>query len=308
MSISRRATSRNSYVEVLEQRVQFSVIPGSDLAVPLDTPAQPGDGGLDAKPGPVTVYAPHATVAGASIGEWTARWWQWAAAIPGAQNPVLDNGPAELNQSGPVFYLAGSGSTAPVARQAHIPAGTNILFPFVNFIDTNFPQYPWAGTIAEERALVAGVLDTTSDLSVTLDGRSLGAFAALATHREVDPFANGFLIDYPEDNAFFPGYGIPAGSYQSISDGYWLMLGPLTNGNHRLHFTARVDFGDTDPTNDFTQDVTYQIQVVGQPIALNAGEGGTGTHFASPTSPPATAQISTDDLLNTSKDVADWVA
>jgi hypothetical protein len=305
MSISRRTSCVHSIVELLEPRVQFSVIAGNDLIDPLDTPTSAGDGGtLDAKPGPVTVYAPNATVAGASIGEWTARWWQWAAAIPGAQNPVLDNGPAELNQSGPVFYLAGSGSTAPVERQAHIPAGTNILFPFVNFIDTNFPDFPWVGNITEERALVAGVLDTTSQLSFTIDGQTPQTSAQLFTHREVDPFANGFLVDYPEDNAFFPGFGIPAGSYQSITDGYWLMLGPLSNGNHRLHFTARVDFGDTDPSNDFTQDVTYQVQVVGQSPSLNSGTGGTGTNFALPTSG---TQISPDDLLNSPNDVADWV-
>src|SRR3954452_21657178 len=240
------------------------------------------------------VYPAHATVVGASIGEWTARWWQWAGAIPAAQNPVLDNGPVELNQSGPVFYLPGSGSTAPVTRtQVHVTSGKYLLFPMVNFIDANVPQAPWEGTITEERALLGGVLDTTMDLTATIDGQSVGG--NLLTHREVDPFANGFLVNMPEDNPFFPGYGIPAGEYQSISDGYWLMVAPLSNGNHRIHFSSRVTFGDDDASNDFTQDITYQIQVVGKPPAAPpAAQQGVGS--ATSAMAATSQKLNIDDL------------
>jgi hypothetical protein len=45
-------------------------------------------------------------VLGKTIGEWSAKWWQWAFAIPASTNPML-GGDCEQGQQGPVWFLAG---------------------------------------------------------------------------------------------------------------------------------------------------------------------------------------------------------
>ncbi len=36
----------------------------------------------------VTALAPHSLVAGKTVGEWTAAWWQWAFSLGTANNPL----------------------------------------------------------------------------------------------------------------------------------------------------------------------------------------------------------------------------
>ena len=70
---------------------------------------------------------------GLSYGEWTAKWWQWATQIPTSVNPIPDKTGASCaqNQSGPVWFLAGS-SGAPIFRNCVIPAGKALLFGPIN--------------------------------------------------------------------------------------------------------------------------------------------------------------------------------
>ena len=60
---------------------------------------------------------------GATYGEWSARWWQWALSIPAAVNPILDATGANCarDQVDDVWFLAGTfGGT--VTRSCTIPA------------------------------------------------------------------------------------------------------------------------------------------------------------------------------------------
>jgi hypothetical protein len=45
---------------------------------------------------------------------------------------------------------------------------------------------------------------------------------------------------------------------RSASDGFWLMVGPLPSGHHRIHFEAKITSG---PGTGYGQKVTYQIVV-----------------------------------------------
>ena len=47
-------------------------------------------------------------IAGATYGEWSARWWQWLRAIPSATNPLTVSGDVDCDQGqdGPVLFLA----------------------------------------------------------------------------------------------------------------------------------------------------------------------------------------------------------
>ena len=49
---------------------------------------------------------------------------------------------------------------------------------------------------------------------------------------------------------------ITGSSQPAVSDGYWIMLAPLSPGTHTIHFTAGID-------NLVLQDVTYHLTVAG---------------------------------------------
>ena len=62
---------------------------------------------------------------GNTYGEWSARWWQWALAIPAATNPVLDETGADCaeGQIGQVGFLASSFFGGTFDRACAVPTG-----------------------------------------------------------------------------------------------------------------------------------------------------------------------------------------
>jgi hypothetical protein len=71
----------------------------------------------------------------------------------------------------------------------------------------------------------------------------------LGSYRVGSPLYN---FSGPDPNILFvPG---PV-SGQSVSDGFWILLAPLSVGEHTIHF------GGTFTQSDFTLDVTYHLTV-----------------------------------------------
>ena len=130
----------------------------------------------------LTVVPGHSSVAGKSVGVYTADWWNWAASIP-APGPIADQTGAQAtaNQSGPVFFIAGTGSgIPPVNRTFDVPQGKYLLFPLLNWIVANGPDPGFADTKSEAIALATNTIDPAK-LFATLDGK---AVTGLASHRE----------------------------------------------------------------------------------------------------------------------------
>ena len=117
---------------------------------------------------------------GRTYADWTAAWWQWAFSIPLASNPLFDNGPCTIGQSGPVFFLGGSFTTPIVTRNCTVPAGKALFFPILNQeesvdeekVNPFVPGSP-ALTVNALRALLEPTFDIATDLQVDLDGKSL---------------------------------------------------------------------------------------------------------------------------------------
>jgi hypothetical protein len=218
-----------------------------------------------------TIAAPGSTVSGATLGEWAARYQQWACSFPNSESPVTDTSGqyADLGQDGPTYFLAGTWlGGEPVSRkQVHVPSGANIFFPIANVFWVQLPEDP-PTTVAERRGILDDFLDSSNqDIAVTIDGEPV---ANPLHYREVDPFTNtGFDITLPADNVFVlfgatPAQA-PAGTYPgSVVDGYYLMLTDMPNGNHTLHWSAP----------GLGQDITYQIQVVGEPLRADSSTQG----------------------------------
>ena len=230
----------------------------------------------------VVVIPPEANPYGASYSTWGARWWQWAVSAPFGADPItdVDGTYCDYGQSGPVWYLAGSfGGTT--VRSCTVPAGAAIFFPIVNFY-ANYPCppefgfEPAPGQTVEEflTEFVTTAIDGATNMVVEVDGVSLG---------DVTPFrgtSSLFMLDFdPSWAAADPC--VISEPQPTVSDGYWMMLAPLTPGSHTLHFHAELpNFGG------FTVDVTYNLTVL-------PGRRGRGTI----TSNPSAAESATWGLV-----------
>jgi hypothetical protein len=191
---------------------------------------------------------------GASYGEWSARWWQWAGSIPAGVNPVTDTTGEHCDegQTGHVWFLAGTFG-GEVTRECTIPPGQTLLIPLVNFAADNFvcvdPDSNF--TFDELRDIAAANIDLVGDISLVVDGVAL---TGLNGYRVQSP--TPFDVTLPVDDVFAP---ICGDSYPrvipSVADGFYVMLAPLSAGEHTITVHGEIpDFG-------FSTTANYNITV-----------------------------------------------
>jgi len=211
------------------------------------------------------VVSPGTTVGGKPISQYTADWWNWAGASNVIGDP--DGSAANNNQSGSVFFVAGTSSNAApvVTRNFTVPAGKFVLFPLVNWIIANGADPGFTDTQSEAFAITTGTIDP-SKLVASVDGQDV---PNLFSHRVMSPV--NFSFTTSGTNTPFP-----PGTYTDANgDGYWIMLEPLSAGKHTLHFGGTtVDYTGPDPLvkiPSFTVDTTAVVTVGGSAIPLPPG-------------------------------------
>src|SRR6266852_4277799 len=115
------------------------------FALPLNAALSHGQGN-----GP-QIISPTDKFHGLSYGEWEAKWWQAAFAIPivGGDHPLFSGG-AFGDEKGMVFLSGvGGNPTIPIT----IPAGTALFFPVINFECSSLEAPPFFGANeADQRA------------------------------------------------------------------------------------------------------------------------------------------------------------
>ena len=230
------------------------------LALALPAPAgndkdQPG------KHRPI-IFPPKSRPYGKSYSEWNGAWWRWAYSFPAGEdkNPVQDltGELADLGQSGPVWFLAGSfGKT--LTRTATVPSDKALFFPIINSLWINIPELgdnPWSDEQRDfARDFIAPMIDNAFDLSCQIDGIEV---MKLERYRTATRDGKEYMVTIPENNV--AGLPLPAGAYgPTVDDGISLMLAPLKVGKHTIRFTAASQGSFA---GDFALDVTYHLKVV----------------------------------------------
>jgi len=178
--------------------------------------------------------------AGKANAELAAEWWQWALSIPFEQNPIADtNGTfSAVGQSGEVWFLAGTFGGPAVTRTCDVPAGKELFFPILNTVWVHFP--PWhpypdppfdeeleAAVRADQDAWI-GSFDPEEALACVIDGVPV---TNLGRYRVQSP---KFAAAIPEG-----GLVPPPGVYgPCVTDGYYLRLVPLGEGEHTISFAV----------------------------------------------------------------------
>ena len=197
------------------------------------------------------VFSPDSKPYGISYGGWTSKWWQWLISLPLSQNPANDDSGKNCanGQAGPVWFLAGAGSGG-AERSCTIPVGKAILFPVIDW-ECSYAEDPQYHTESGLRTCATSYMDQVSHIEATVDGVSL---QGLNKYRVQSPL---FDLNLVKDNLF----GVPAQSSQSVSDGYWVFLQPLSSGMHEVAFKAlKLDVTATSP-GSYAQDLKYHLIV-----------------------------------------------
>lgn len=185
---------------------------------------------------------------------WTVAWWQWATSFDLASNPILDpeGSQAANGQSGPMWFLAGTFGGSAV-RNVTIPAGKHLLIPVINGEWDTVPGFqnplglPDPLSVPDIRKIVAYGIDG-AEIACTIDDREV---CNLRSFRVRSPV---FSMNMNAELASAFGYPAPY-VRTAVSDGYWLIVKPLSAGQHTIHFAA------SNERTGFALDVTYNLTI-----------------------------------------------
>jgi hypothetical protein len=192
-----------------------------------------------------------------TYGQWGGRWWQYVLGIP--DNPAPDENPlndpngerCNVGQWGPVFFLVGTTGGSAV-RSCEAPADTGLFFPIQNI----FCAIPEDGdTPAAISQLCSDFVTANYDVktfSVTIDNKSVPNLQKFR--------ASSFFSFTGGIPGVFRTSGCnltPPPCYENwhetaFSDGYWIMVNALKQGQHTIRFKG----GNID--------VTYNLTIVPQ--------------------------------------------
>ena len=187
-------------------------------------------------------------VLGKTIGEWSVKWWQWAFAIPASKNPML-GGDCEQGQQGPVWFLAGvwDGKGERVKRSCNVPRGKYILFSIANAFWIQLPtRIPPEYTETDYRRDANDSLPPSigGELEATLDGNPIIFNPKTPIIRSQSPvFTASFppdqIVDDKGNVTYDNVFGLDPNTLTGdpiVSDGFWVMLPPLSPGKPYIAF------------------------------------------------------------------------
>jgi hypothetical protein len=223
------------------------------------------------------IFPPTSSPYGQTYGQWAAAWEIWAWSTPFSFSQLADTTGqfAYVNQdpNSPVFFLApDNGGT--IVRTVTVPPDKALFFPIVFGVVFYFPALgpftipnqnqayhasvhsalpvavPFGAAVGNARGWCANITAKARALACEIDGVPV---TSLVAYRELSPV---FSFVLPVDN----GFGDPTlgglTSYPTVDGGIYLMLAPLSAGQHTIHFHA-----EEPPPYTFVEDVTYHLTV-----------------------------------------------
>lgn len=170
--------------------------------------------------------------------------------FPQGSGPIADLSGKECGagQSGAVWFLAGTYESRPVHRSCEVPAGTHIFFPVINYVATwpNATDLNEVTACENAKRVTQRLTDPAMVLTAELDGVQI---SRIERYRQTTPDCFNLAAAVP---------GAPA--IVASSNGYWVMLKPLSPGRHSLKFGAVLP--------SLQQGVVYDLLVRGDRSGL----------------------------------------
>jgi hypothetical protein len=207
--------------------------------------------------GPTFAQVGQGSVATAQVKELTTAWTQWAWAKPALVKPSVSPLEGNYTEGSPkcdgkpvtdikgkdVWFLAGSLATRPVTRTCNMPVETELFFPIVNStaFETEKKDTPASLRQLNTDFMKSVLDDPDSETFAEVDGKDVPDDHIFRADTAVVSVTQPFFGPEPRD---------------AVGDGLWVSLPALPKGQHTLHF------GVSAPNANFSQDVTYTLNVV----------------------------------------------
>ena len=209
------------------------------------------------------IIAPTAMVGGMSQSDLMMDYGNWTMSHSVATSPLFDTtgANAAAGDRGSYFYLTGSTDATPVTRQVTVRTDQTLM---INLISIVYWEDPAIRDEAGIRADLVDLWGTVSNLSVAVNGAAPAMPAGYTS-------LNQFLHSSP----YFPLY-LPAGNWYpwpvspspAVVESYMVGLQGLSQGQHQLHFTSRLDSTGPFTGNSAAQDITYNSTAVPEASTL----------------------------------------
>ncbi len=192
----------------------------------------------------------NALVAGKRVDAYPMLWWQWVNRKRWGAQAFQDPTGAQcaLNQSGPVWFLAGTDGTDAMTRHCRVPSGKHVFLPIITMLDTAFAGQPQV--CADLQAAAAGNNAHVVTTEVSVDGKRVDTQGLRMAGNCFNAYE---YADFLEDNER---------GRLSATDGYWLMLAPFADGTHTIKVHVRYDNPGA-KLGDMEQQFEYQLDVGG---------------------------------------------
>jgi hypothetical protein len=209
------------------------------------------------------IVPPERHYKGLTYGEWQMKFNQWFYGVPAADNASLIGNEDKLAVGQPkhVWFLA---NVVPVAdRHIIIPKGKAL---WVTIFGVEWDNYlcvepDMSLTVNELRALVKGIVDSMTDIEVTIDGVLVHNVMA---YRSITP---EFALTLPDANILQLlgcGDALPGTYKPAVADARALLVKPLPVGEHTINISAVVVVDPSKPSHNVDVDITWRITVVPQ--------------------------------------------
>ncbi len=191
-----------------------------------------------------------AIVGGKPVSEYVNIWWQWTYTMPKELSPVRDTTGlnCHIGQSGEVWFLAGGYGTSTIRRKCELPSNKYIFFPVINMV--YYPRGDSQISCNSVKKSAALNNDELLSIEVELDGM----FSMNPAHTRMSSRECFDLL------GMIPKEKQPPKVFPSASDGYWVMLKPLSKGRHILKFNAMYD-REKGAYSKMAQDIEYELIV-----------------------------------------------
>lgn len=177
-------------------------------------------------PPPPIVLPVTAQVEGKGYPQLSAAWWQWAFSLPVEPYRDPDGRFCALGQDGPVWFLAGTDGSFDTRRECALPMGKHLFLPVINMLQQTPLGVKKGKTVTSCDRLQASVAVNNDHLVsavVLIDGVPV---KNVAGYRVRSDGCFPVYPDLPEDDRFITPIG--------ASDGYWLLIPPLSVGRHTI--------------------------------------------------------------------------
>lgn len=203
----------------------------------------------------LTLVPPAANPGGKSYSDWNTAWWKWLYESPLDASCKLPLGDATgelcaVNQSGDVWFLVGNNGGNMLRTKCVVPAGKSLFFPILNTSSDNGGVEPDKRLDdATMQKIASDGLNGSTDIVLELDGVKIDSSLL-----RVEPTRFSYTLP-PEPNTYscLGATGVTGLVDPCYAGGYYAFVGPVSAGQHTVHFSGR--------NGTFALDVTYQLTV-----------------------------------------------